>query len=483
MKFCWKCGNQLNDDAVFCDKCGTKVAREEQPETVKQTETKPVNTEPTKKEKQSDGEIYKCPFCGEILPYDALTCPSCGKELRGRDVTNSIQKFVEKLENAADPYKKAELIRNFPIPNSREDIMEFMLLASTNYYAPVYAGEKNRSIEIAAWRTKMDQCYRKAHMLLKDPDDLAQIDALYYGRQKVIKTSESSTGTVPQPKKRKTTPFRVIGIISIPLCVLCSILLIVFFANAVSLHSSPTSNFKLEPEILNSTSTLSGNTFTYKTSDSGGYNSTIMFNSNANAELGSYTDKNYIYHSYGGTTNELTITFNFYNSKTSEALTNYYDLSVKIYTGKSSLSSQELDFKKYQVNGNKIKYSSTDDIYLYSLEISFYDHVVSYEEKTKDVGAIVAGSIFLMLAGVFLASSIVFNSIANKINRNIENEYKDSTLGREHLIREQELEEQRREQERIEQKEREREEREREREEREREREKEREEHRHMDID
>ena len=54
--FCQQCGNKVNDDSIFCDKCGLKVAAvEEQPEVQRKEEA--IKPAPTK---QSMSEYDRC---------------------------------------------------------------------------------------------------------------------------------------------------------------------------------------------------------------------------------------------------------------------------------------------------------------------------------------------------------------------------------------------------------------------------------------
>ena len=163
--FCSKCGKKIADDALFCDGCGAKVggdspkARSESP--------------------KQEGKVHKCPYCGEVLAHDALKCPTCGKEIRGREVAQSLQVFFEKINSIDDEDKKIELIKTFPIPNNREDILEFMFLATSNFDAKYYATNKNKDSVASAWLSKIEQCYEKGKVMLSSQSDLAQLNNLY----------------------------------------------------------------------------------------------------------------------------------------------------------------------------------------------------------------------------------------------------------------------------------------------------------------
>lgn len=164
MPFCVNCGNKLPEGAKFCNSCGSKVNS--------------LNT--GKRENVFDGKIHKCPRCGETLNSFTPKCPTCSHELRTVDATGSIIKFYEDLNNTTSIEQKDYLIRNFPIPNTKEDIIEFMILASSNLF-----GEDNKNI-FEAWIAKFDQCYQKALLLFRNGSDFAVIQQIYNDCQEKI---------------------------------------------------------------------------------------------------------------------------------------------------------------------------------------------------------------------------------------------------------------------------------------------------------
>ncbi len=91
---------------------------------------------------QKQGVINKCPACGGQLKAFATRCDLCGHELAGvgasRAVTDLVQKFSDlegslaasglsgkKLETELIA-RRARLIRDFPIPNAREDLQSLI---------------------------------------------------------------------------------------------------------------------------------------------------------------------------------------------------------------------------------------------------------------------------------------------------------------------------------------------------------------------
>lgn len=167
MAFCMNCGQQLPDGAKFCANCGTATGT--------------VKSEGIQRKTVYDGEIHKCPNCGEILNSFVSTCPSCGYEIRNTRVSTSIREFAENVIKAETEAQKITLIRNFPIPNTKEDIYEYMILASSNLTESMDADV------FEAWRAKFEQGFQKANYLLKeDTAALTELQLLYDKTSKKI---------------------------------------------------------------------------------------------------------------------------------------------------------------------------------------------------------------------------------------------------------------------------------------------------------
>jgi RNA polymerase subunit RPABC4/transcription elongation factor Spt4 len=168
---CRKCGAKMSAETKFCPSCGIPVIEE----------TKPVLSVPpvVDEKKTKEKKAHKCPICGEILPSDALRCPSCSHEIRGRETVTSVSEFFEKISNIENENKKIEVIKMYPIPNNKEDITEFMFLACSNFDAKYYATNKQGDSIANAWHTKIEQCYKKAVMMFTESVDIQKIEKLY----------------------------------------------------------------------------------------------------------------------------------------------------------------------------------------------------------------------------------------------------------------------------------------------------------------
>jgi len=107
---------------------------------------------------KKEGDIKKCPACGSTAQSFSTKCTDCGHEFRNVEGANSIKQLITKLEIAEQNARnskpsgglfggmlemldsdtaterrvleaKANIISTFPIPNSKEDILEFLTLS------------------------------------------------------------------------------------------------------------------------------------------------------------------------------------------------------------------------------------------------------------------------------------------------------------------------------------------------------------------
>ena len=223
--FCTNCGTGLAANEKFCHNCGTAVAIntkteiEQPPAIPKESEPEAVQHNETVRKQEYAGRILKCPNCGGVIGETTVVCPECGIKITGKTAMQSIQSFKDELMNlenmrmdgiksiilghtqSVDPVdlKKISLIQNFPIPNSIDDIVEFMLLASSNIDVGVSKGKWNkktygnetsytikRSIS-NAWISKMMQAYQKAEILFSNESAFIGIQKLYFNKLKELK--------------------------------------------------------------------------------------------------------------------------------------------------------------------------------------------------------------------------------------------------------------------------------------------------------
>ena len=167
MAFCIQCGNEHAEDAKFCAHCGTAVGA--------------ASAENNQRKATYAGELHKCPNCGEVLDSFTAECPACGYELRGSKASGAIREFALHLGQTKSEEQKINLIRTFPIPNAKEDIFEFMILASSHFDAKNHAGAAS-TLHLAivdAWLAKFEQSYQKANLMLQNDPDFPALQKLY----------------------------------------------------------------------------------------------------------------------------------------------------------------------------------------------------------------------------------------------------------------------------------------------------------------
>lgn len=155
-----------------------------------------------------EGVVIKCPGCGEPTKSFMSECPSCGLEFRSVVNRSAILLLVQQLKEieiaewetneykgqAGFEYmirnsiasKQCPLIDNYPIPNSKEEIFEFLSMAlpiSQKQYSWTEhwsrAGEKQLS---QSYKAKAQQAIIKGRLLFKD--DKSSLEQLnYYSQQ------------------------------------------------------------------------------------------------------------------------------------------------------------------------------------------------------------------------------------------------------------------------------------------------------------
>ncbi|WP_102268298.1 hypothetical protein [Massilicoli timonensis] len=75
--------------------------------------------------------------------------------------------------------KKEELIRTFYIPNTKEEIYEFFILASSN----IKIGGMNTN----AWMVKIEQAYQKAELSFGNTSEFERLKSMYVQIKKMNK--------------------------------------------------------------------------------------------------------------------------------------------------------------------------------------------------------------------------------------------------------------------------------------------------------
>jgi methyl coenzyme M reductase subunit C-like uncharacterized protein (methanogenesis marker protein 7) len=165
-----------------------------------------------------EGDIKKCPSCGLTVKSFTTKCGDCGHEFRNTQAISSVNSLFEKIQKIDEDSvnddsssllsvlfqsqkkkrieQKISLISNFPVPNTKEDLLEFLIMATpqakqqeklffiikTQYGSPRWMADAHG----VAWFEKCKQIIMKARLSMKD-DKKTLEEIEYYAKQLNIK--------------------------------------------------------------------------------------------------------------------------------------------------------------------------------------------------------------------------------------------------------------------------------------------------------
>lgn len=190
IRHCPSCGVNVAGGAAYCSSCGYKidsvdeVSRKDGDKSTRADRGRSAGVsggaEPTgsplegvsaRRQEEYVGTVRKCPHCGETIESFAGYCPACGAEVREATVSKRIERFARNLQ--AKDSNKIEEIRAFLIPSTKEDLLEFALVAAGSVKEIASKEEKlSREDEelLAAWKNKMEECSEKGRLILNQRD-------------------------------------------------------------------------------------------------------------------------------------------------------------------------------------------------------------------------------------------------------------------------------------------------------------------------
>lgn len=153
------------------------------------------------------GAVKRCPACGALVQQMQIKCPECGYEFRDVGACSATKELQQKLDEIeADSSgsmgvigmyakmagmdkttaRKVQIIKNWPVPNTKEDLIEMLTLCNANGNINMDGANK---FEAQAWNSKLKQVLSKAKVLLKDdPEGQAIIQEIEAGKAKNRKT-------------------------------------------------------------------------------------------------------------------------------------------------------------------------------------------------------------------------------------------------------------------------------------------------------
>lgn len=166
------------------------------------------------------GDVKKCPACGAMIESFTAQCPECGYTFSNIAANSSIQKLFEMLnqveaesmsqkqmntpsslggiiggvvlgstnelfaENAKNARKKT-IIQNFPVPTTKDDILEFLSLAVPLARKPKFSSGDRVTKIYEAWRDKCEQVIMKAKFAMREDKKTLEMIREYANELKI----------------------------------------------------------------------------------------------------------------------------------------------------------------------------------------------------------------------------------------------------------------------------------------------------------
>ena len=173
-----------------------------QPVSSRPVPVRPVSTSPLPVQPSTSkyGKVYKCPNCGLPVTPGTFSCTGCGYVFQGVQANSSIETLSNRLLSVdmfadEDGEVSVGIIKNFPIPTTRNDLLEFILYTHSKADKGISVSDTYREQSITkAYMTKYDECIDKARFYFgNDP----QFRPLFeqHDRLKSNKWKNFSSGT------------------------------------------------------------------------------------------------------------------------------------------------------------------------------------------------------------------------------------------------------------------------------------------------
>jgi len=193
-----------------------KIALHKKEQSLSQTTISPKSNK--------EGDLKKCPSCGAPVPSFNTKCSDCGHEFRNTEASASVNQLfkqiqeIESVERSKPVEKEKSLnslfvgnyfadiekekriatriansISTFPVPNTKEDILEFLSLALPQANIKVRKAlfqtvneDIPKETMKKAWKSKCEQIIMKARFSMKD-DKKTLEEIEHYAKQMGIK--------------------------------------------------------------------------------------------------------------------------------------------------------------------------------------------------------------------------------------------------------------------------------------------------------
>lgn len=177
-----------------------------------------ISVPPAAPKSNKYGDVRKCPACGAMVSSFVAKCPDCNYEFTNIEANVSFTKLMNMLEEVETQRKedsvlgnftksifgkkiglsfdaindrKKQIIKNYPIPTTKEDILEFLSMAipnakkQGNFFTrdnPEYALHNEF---VPVWKSKCEQIMIKAKLSLKDDAEVIEMINRYAEELKI----------------------------------------------------------------------------------------------------------------------------------------------------------------------------------------------------------------------------------------------------------------------------------------------------------
>lgn len=154
---------------------------------------KTTSTSPSAKSNK-EGDIKKCPACGAHVHSFVSKCGDCGHEFRNIEAVSSIKalhlelqkgeedernkprSWAEKMDGElavakAVANRQKSIIASFPVPNAKEDLLEFLSIANSEASKKLgffIASVHPEAVLKNAWKAKCEQLIIKSRLTFND---------------------------------------------------------------------------------------------------------------------------------------------------------------------------------------------------------------------------------------------------------------------------------------------------------------------------
>jgi hypothetical protein len=159
-----------------------------------------------------EGDLKKCPACGAPVNSFVSKCVDCSHEFRNIEAVSSIKKLHLELQEGEDDERnkprgwaekidgelavakavanrQKSIISSFPVPNSKEDLMEFLSIANSEASKKLgffISSVHPEAVLKNAWKAKCEQLIIKSKLIFND-DKKALAEVENYAKQLGIK--------------------------------------------------------------------------------------------------------------------------------------------------------------------------------------------------------------------------------------------------------------------------------------------------------